>query len=75
VGEQLLATFQGDADGPARRLAALALGEIGAQDSERVPVETQTELERCFATAPEDPDLRRAVEKALARLRAGRPGA
>lgn len=75
VGQRLLATLQGDVDGPARRLAALALGEIGAQDPDRVPAETQTELERSFAAAGEDPDLRRAIEKALARLQAGRPGA
>lgn len=74
VAERLLTTLRGDDDDAARRLAALALGEIGAQEPGSIPAETLRELERTRDEAQADPDLRRAVEKALARLAAGRPG-
>lgn len=73
VAECLLATLRADHDPPARRLAALALGEIGAQDSARVPPHTSEELEQARGASQADPDLRRAIERAIARLGAGRP--
>ncbi len=73
IGERLLETLRTDTDAPARRLAALALGEIGAQDPGRLPDRTNAELEEARARAADDPDLVRAVDRALARLRAGQP--
>ncbi len=74
VGERLISLVQEDDDGPARRLAALALGEIGAQASASIPADTQSQLEQTRDRSKSDPDLHRAIDKALARLRAGQPG-
>lgn len=72
VAVRLLDTLQHDADSATRRLAALALGEIGAAAPEALPEETATRL-RDAGDASQDPDLRRAVSRALARLGAGKP--
>jgi len=73
VPERLLETLRHDADAATRRLAALALGEIGAGNPACVPEEAW-ELLRRAGDGTEDPDLRRAVRRALERLAAGRPG-
>ena len=70
VGRCLLETLRADADAAARRLAALALGEIGAADPEAVPPETARQLHEVQA-ADGDPDLQRAAGRALARLASG----
>ncbi len=74
VGERLLAALREDEDGAARRLAALALGEIGARHPEALPGEAATLLERVRNEAANDHDLRRSIDRALARLAAGQPG-
>jgi HEAT repeat protein len=71
VALHLLAALRTDPDAATRRLAVLALGEIGAGSPQAVPAETAAELEAA-ARRDEDSDLRRAVERALARLAAGR---
>jgi HEAT repeat protein len=73
VAARLLETLRSDGDAAARRLAALALGEIGASAPDALPPETGARL-REAGEACEDPDLRRAVRKALDRLCEGRPG-
>jgi HEAT repeat protein len=70
VAEQLLAALRSDPDAATRRLAALALGEIGAGSPEALPAGATAELEAA-CRRDEDPDLHRAVERALARLRGG----
>lgn len=69
VARHLLAALRSDPDAATRRLAALALGEIGAAAPRALPAETAAELEAA-ARRGEDGDLRRAVERALARLAA-----
>lgn len=75
VTTALLDTLRTDDDGPARRLAALALGEIGAHHPTTVPDDTRSTLERTREETRADPDLQKAIDKALTRLRAGRPPA
>ncbi len=58
-----------DPDAASRRLAALALGELGAASGE--PPGTLREALRAAGSGSQDADLRRAVERALARLGAG----
>ena len=70
VGQHLLAALRSDPDATIRRLAALALGEIGAGAPAALPDGVAAELEAAARRA-EDADLRRAAERALARLRAG----
>jgi HEAT repeat protein len=72
VATHLLAALRGDPDAATRRLAALALGEIGAGHPHALPEDTAQHLAAAAARG-EDPDLQRAVERALARLREGRP--
>lgn len=72
VAQHLLRTLCGDPDAATRRLAALALGEIGAAHPAAVPAHTEGAL-REAGTSSDDPDLVRAVDRALARLRAGQP--
>jgi hypothetical protein len=67
----LLAALRADPDAATRRLAALALGEIGADHPGAVPADTVEYLAAARSSA-EDPDLVRAVERALVRLREGR---
>jgi HEAT repeat protein len=71
IAAHLLAALCDDPDAATRRLAALALGEIGAAHPDAVPEDTAQHLEAAAARG-EDPDLQRAVERALARLREGR---
>lgn len=73
VASHLLDALAGEADAATRRLAALALGEIGASDPTALPEEAIGALEAA-ARRSEDPDLQRAVRRALERLEAGRPG-
>jgi HEAT repeat protein len=68
VARHLLAALREDPDAATRRLAALALGEIGAAHPAAVPAETADLLAAAGARA-EDPDLVRAAERALVRLR------
>ena len=72
VAHRLLEALRADVDAATRRLAALALGEIGAAAPETVPAETTRCLEDA-GRACEDPDLRRAIQRALSRLAEGRP--
>jgi len=67
VAAQLLQTLATDADSASRCLAALALGELGANDAACVPAETSARLREAAARSP-DADLRRAIERAEARL-------
>lgn len=73
VAEHLLSALRNDPDAATRRLAALALGEIGAHAPGSVPPEAEAQLESA-ARRDEDADLRRAVERALTRVRGGGPG-
>jgi hypothetical protein len=72
VGAHLLTALRDDPDAATRRLAALALGEIGAAQPHALPADTEQQLASAAARG-EDPDLQRAVERALARLRERRP--
>ena len=71
VATRLLEAIRKDEDPASRRLAALALGEIGRSNPEALPPEAVRQLredeDRC-----RDPDLRRALQRALARI-ADRP--
>jgi len=73
VAAHLLETLATDADAASRCLAALALGELGANDATCVPTETSARLRDAAAQTP-DANLRRAIERAQARL-AGADGA
>jgi HEAT repeat protein len=72
IAAHLLAALRDDPDAATRRLAALALGEIGAGHPHALPEDAEQHLAAAAARG-EDPDLQRAVERALARLREGRP--
>jgi HEAT repeat protein len=67
VASRLLEAIRGDDDPASRRLAALALGEIGAANPGSLPLALLHQLRehehRC-----EDPDLRRALRRALSHL-------
>ncbi len=69
VGRHLLTALRSDPDAATQRLAALALGELGASAPDALPSEATALLESAAASG-EDADLRRAAERALARLRA-----
>ncbi|MCP3983284.1 MAG: hypothetical protein GY723_02790 [bacterium] len=73
VAEYLLDTLHNESDPPTRRLAVLALGEIGAQDPDQLPRRASRQLEQTRSSSKTDPDLRRAIDRALTRLGAGRP--
>jgi HEAT repeat protein len=73
IGTHLLTALREDPDAATRRLAALALGEIGSGHPQCVPPDTRGQLEAAASRA-EDPDLKRAIERALSRLDAGHPG-
>ena len=68
VAEHLLAALRSDPDAATRRLAALALGEIGAGTRSVLPADAVEQLEAA-RRRDEDPDLQRAIERALGRLR------
>jgi HEAT repeat protein len=72
VAAHLLSALRSDPDAATRRLAALALGELGAGQPHALPDDTAQQL-AAAAAAGEDPDLRRAAQRALDRLREGRP--
>jgi HEAT repeat protein len=70
----LLEALHKDEDPAARRIAAVALGELGAGNIGSFPEAAREGLRGLAAHAPEA-DLRRAAQRALARLegRAARP--
>jgi HEAT repeat protein len=72
VAVRLLRALGEDTDAATRRLAALALGELGAADPSALPEQTPDILAQA-SLGGEDPDLRRAVKRALDRLAEGRP--
>ena len=60
----LLASLSGEPDPNCRRIAAVALGRLGAAHPERLPPAAREALQRERDAAP-DPDLRRAARRAL----------
>ena len=72
MAQHLLAALRSDPDTATRRLAALALGEIGAGSPTALPADAPAQLEAA-SQRDEDPDLHQAVERALVRLRGGEP--
>ena len=70
MSARLLEALDADSDAATRRLAAIALGELGAARPEAVPPETRSRLQAA-GEASEDADLRRAAERALRRLAEG----
>lgn len=67
IVERLLEALHDDGDAASRRLAALSLGEIGRAHPRAIPPEAIGRLrdqERCC----QDPDLRRAIQRALGRI-------
>ncbi|MDH3520336.1 MAG: HEAT repeat domain-containing protein [Myxococcales bacterium] len=67
VLERLCETLRGDDDAASRRIAATALGALGARNAARVPPAAATALRSAARTAG-DPDLRRAAARALDRI-------
>ena len=74
VWDRLLEALHKGEDPAARRIAAVALGELGAGNRGSLPQAARDALQALAAHAPEA-DLRRAAQRALARLegRAARP--
>jgi HEAT repeat protein len=64
---RLLEVLDGDADAASRRIATVALGELGAADESCLPAGAVDRLQALSASAPDD-DLRRGAARALARL-------
>lgn len=67
VLERLVAVLGGDHDPASRRIATVALGELGAANPQGLPAGTTDRLREIAGAAP-DPDLRRGAARALARL-------
>lgn len=67
VFERLAAALEDDTDPASRRIATVALGELGGNDPERLPAGVAERLRALESGAP-DPDLRRGAARALARL-------
>jgi HEAT repeat protein len=67
VAERLLEALRSEPDATSRRLAALALGELGEKDPAALPAEAQQAL-RAATAAGADDDLRRAAERSLRKL-------
>jgi HEAT repeat protein len=67
VWERLLEALHKDEDPAARRIAAVALGELGAGKTGSFPEAVRDGL-RALASQASQADLRRAAERALARL-------
>ncbi len=67
VPERLLQALTDDPDPVTRRLAALALGELGARNPAALPARARTALHQAERKA-EDGDLRTAAGRALKRL-------
>jgi len=72
VGTRLLEALARDEDPAARRIAAVALGELGAANPGSLPDSAHEKLRALAAEAPEA-DLRRAAQRARARLEGGLP--
>lgn len=72
VARRLLQVLDADADPNSRRIASVALGEIGASCPSALPDGTRERLAR-WAHAADDENLRRGCERALARLDAATP--
>ncbi len=70
--ERLLVALRSDPDAATRRIASVALGELGAAHPELRTDEVLAAL-RQAADAAEDPDLRRGAARALRRLQGGTP--
>ena len=72
---RLCEVLAADPDPATRRIAAVALGEIGAADPERLPASAGDALRRAAGGDNPDADLARLATRALERLRtAERPG-
>jgi HEAT repeat protein len=71
VVERLLEALREDDDAASRRLAALALGEIGRANPRAVSPEAARELGE-LEQRSKDPDLRRSLARARDRLAEGR---
>jgi len=67
VPARLVGVLRDDPDAASRRLAALALGELGAADPAAIPPEAREAL-RAASAAGGDADLRRAAERSLRKL-------
>ena len=67
VVERLVAALEDDPDPASQRIAAAALGEIGAARSDALPESARAALEGARRSAP-DRELRSAAARALARL-------
>jgi HEAT repeat protein len=74
VWDRLLEVLSKDEDPAARRIAAVALGELGAANSRALPTPARDRL-RALAVEACEPDLRRAAQRALARLEDRAPNA
>lgn len=70
VGARLAEVFRSDPDGPSQRLAASALGELGARAPAALPEGARAAL-RAARDGASDPDLSRAADRALERIRTG----
>ena len=73
VRARLCACLSGDPDPAVRRIAAVALGELGAADTEGVSTEARNAL-RAASESSRDPGLERAARRALERLDAAGGG-
>lgn len=67
VVARLAEVLDGETDPPSRRIAAVALGELGAATPGALPESAVSLLERVRESA-DDPDLRRGAERALRRI-------
>lgn len=67
VTDRLLEALQSDDDAPTRRLAALALGEIGSADPGAISQDARQALRETLEQC-RDPDLERALQRTLERL-------
>ncbi|HBZ69549.1 MAG TPA: hypothetical protein DEP35_07405 [Deltaproteobacteria bacterium] len=74
VGERLLEVLATDEDPAAKRIAAVALGELGAERGSALPHGVFDRL-RALAAEAAEPDLRGAAQRALARLEGRKPRA
>jgi len=70
--KRLLEAIREDDDAAGRRLAALAMGEIGSRNPGAISDEAIRQLRDAEPLCP-DPDLRRALQRALARIAPSSP--
>jgi len=73
VGARLLEALEHEPDLACRRIAAVALGELGVSSPASLPPAFRERL-RALAAGATDTDLRRAAERSLARLADGAGG-